>query len=169
MSADAARAVVRVRTLGPSGLNQPQIEVINRLQTLTEEGTIAELDVDVWGASMGLTQDGRDPVDTRERVAEFEQWATERGYTLQPAFDWRAGESEGDGEAQRREILTPLITLAIYSDDEETLQAVYPHVDGEEVRTIHDGVETLESLAGKTEQSVDEQRELSKSPSTIPS
>lgn len=169
MNPDAVRTVVRVRSLGPSGLNPPQTEVIDRLQALTEDGPIAELDVDVWGTSMGLTHNGRDSACTREQVAEFEQWATEQGYTLQPAFDWRAGESEGDGEAQRREILTPLITLAIYSDDEETLQAVYPHVDGEEVRTIHDGVETLESLAGKTEQSVDEQRELSKSPSTIPS
>lgn len=164
MSADAARAVVRVRTLGPSGLNQPQIEVINRLQTLTEEGTIAELDVDVWGASMGLTQDGRDPVDTRERVAEFEQWATERGYTLQPAFDWRSGESEGDNESQRREIVTPLITLAVYSDNEETLQAVYPHMDGEDVCTIHDGVETLESMVGDAVQSADEQNEQSAIP-----
>jgi hypothetical protein len=159
MNPDAVRTVVRVRTLGPSGLNPPQTEVIDRLQALTEDGPIAELDVNVWGASMGMTQDGWDPVDTREQMAEFEQWATEQGYTLRPAFDWRAGESEGDGEAQRREIVTPLITLAIYSDDEETLQAVYPHVDGEEVRTIHDGVETLESLAGETEQSANKRRE----------
>lgn len=159
MSADAVRAVVRVRTLAPSGLNPVQIEVIDRLQTLTEDGPIVELDVDVWGATMGTTQDGRDPAGTHETVAEFEQWAIEQGYTLQPAFDWRVDESADDGASQRREIVTPLITLAVYNDTEETLQTVYPYVDGEEVYTIHDGVEALESIANDAEQSTDEQHE----------
>lgn len=159
MNADAVRAVVRVRTMGPSGLNPPQTEVIGRLQMLADEDSIADLDIDVWGASMGITHDGWDPASTRERVAEFEQWATEQGYTLRPAFDWRSGDSEADGESQRREIVTPLVTLAIYSHSEETLQAVYPHVDGEDVYTIHDGIETLESMVGDAEQSADEERE----------
>lgn len=159
MSADPARAVVRVRTVGPNGLNPPQIEVIDRLQTLADGGLIEELDVDVWGTSMGITHDNRDPAGTRERVAEFEQWATEKGYTLQPAFDWRSTESAGDGESQRREIVTPLVTLAVYGESGNDLQAVYPHVDGEDVWTIHDGVDTLESMAGDTEQSGNEQRE----------
>lgn len=70
------RAVVRLRTLSPSGLNPPQTEVIDRLQTLSqeEESPIADLGVDIWGASMGITQtDSRDLGDTRERVAEFAQ------------------------------------------------------------------------------------------------
>ena len=43
----------------------------------------------------------------------------------------------------------------------ERLQAVYPSVDGEDVQTIHDGVEALESMAGPgdAEQSQDEQNE----------
>lgn len=159
MSADPVRAVVRVRTLGPNGLNPPQIEVIDRLQTLADGGPIDELDIDVWGPSMGSTHDNRDPAGTRERVAEFEQWATEQGYTLRPAFDWRSGEPVDNEESQRREIVTPLITLAVYTESEDDLQAVYPHVDGEDVRTIHDGVDTLESMAGDTDQSGDEQRE----------
>ena len=77
-SADSVRAVLRVRTLGPSGLNPPQIDVIDRLQTLSEgedeDGPLADLDVEVWGTSMGITQrDDRDPVSTRETVAEFMQ------------------------------------------------------------------------------------------------
>lgn len=158
MSADPVRAVVRVRTLGPNGLNPPQIEVIDRLQTLADGGPIDELDIDVWGTSMGTTQDNRDPGGTRERVAKFEQWATEQGYTLRPAFDWRSGELTGNEESQRREIVTPLITLAVYTVSGNDLQAVYPHIDGEDVRTIHDGVDTLESMAGDTEQSGDKQR-----------
>lgn len=98
---------------------------------------------------------------TRERVDEFEQWATEQGYTLEPAFHWRGAESDGDEESQRRHVVTPLITLAVYTatdieekeeGQEETLQAVYPHVAGKEVRTIQDGVETLESIARGAEQ-----------------
>jgi hypothetical protein len=153
MSADSVRAVVRLRTLGPTGLNPPQIEVLDHLQTLTEDGPIDELDVDVWGGTMGITQTAeRDPADTRETVAEYKQWADAHGYTLRPAFEWRSAAPEGEENGQ---IVTPLITLAVYS--REDLQAVYPHVD-DEVNTIHDGVDALESMAdaGGTEQPEDE-------------
>lgn len=153
MSADPVRAVLRLRTLGPAGLNPPQTEVLEHLQTLTEEGPIDELDVDVWGGTMGITQtEERDPVDTRETVAEYKQWADAHGYTLRPAFEWRSAEPEGERKGR---IVTPLITLAVYIG--EDLQAVHPHVD-DEVNTIHDGVEALESMAktGGTEQPEDE-------------
>lgn len=153
MNADSVRAVLRLRTLGPAGLNPPQTEVLDHLQTLTEEGPIDELDVDVWGGTMGITPpEERDPVDTRETVAEYKQWADAHGYTLRPAFEWRSAAPEGERKGQ---IVTPLITLAVYIG--EDLQAVYPHVD-EEVNTIHDGVEALESMAktGDTEQPEDE-------------
>jgi hypothetical protein len=38
-SADTVRAVLRLRTLGPSGLNPPQTEAINRLQIVSSEGS----------------------------------------------------------------------------------------------------------------------------------
>jgi hypothetical protein len=143
--------------MGPSGLNPPQIEVVDRLQTLTADGPIADLDIDIWGASMGLTQDDRDPDDTRETVAEFKQWADEQDCRLGPAFEWHSAASADDGEGQRGRIVTPLITLAVYN--EHRLQAVYPHVNGEEVCTIHDGIEALESMGSKAEQSTDEKNE----------
>lgn len=157
MSTDAIRVVLRLRTLGPSGLTPPQIDVIDRLQTLSEDGLIADLDVGMWGPSMGITQIERwDPVDTRDTVAEFRQWADAQGYTLRPAFEWRSIDSTDPGE---RQIVTPLITLAFYSG--ERLQAVYPHVDGDEVNTIHDGVEVLESMGEPedAEQADDEQND----------
>jgi hypothetical protein len=144
-----------LRTLGPTGLNPPQTEVLDHLQMLTEDGPIDELDVDVWGTSMGITQtEERDPVDTRDTVAEYKQWADAHRYTLRPAFEWRSAESRGERTGQ---IVTPLITLAVYTGDD--LQAVYPHVDDDdEVNTIHDGVEALKSIAeyGDAEQSEDE-------------
>jgi hypothetical protein len=152
---ETVRAVLRLRTMAPSGLNPPQIEVVDRLQTLSDDGPIAELDIDIWGASMGLTQDDRDPDDIRETVAEFKQWADEQGYTLRPAFEWRSAASKDGIEGQHGRVVTPLITLAVYT--EEGLQAVYPHIDGNDVRTIHDGIEALESLGSDAEQSADEQ------------
>ena len=156
-NAEPVRAVLRLRTLGPSGLNPPQIKVIDRLQTLNEdeESPLADLDVDVWGPSIGITQTvDRDSVDTRDTVAEFIHWANANGYTLRPAFEWRSADSADAGESQ---IVTPLITLALYNG--ERLQAVYPHVNGDEVNTIHDGIETLEAMGepGDAEQADDEQ------------
>lgn len=62
-------------------------------------------------------------------------------------------------ECGKSQIVTPLITLALYSG--ERLQAVYPQVDGDEVNTIHNGGEALESRAGPedAEQADDEQSE----------
>lgn len=160
MTDDAVRAVLRLRTLGPSGLNPPQIEAVDRLQTLSEDGPIGELDVEVWGASMGITQtEDRDPIGTRETVAEFRRWASEQGCTLRPAFEWRSAGSEDDGEGRHGRVVTPLITLAMYTG--ESLQTVYPHVDDGDVRTIYDGIEALESMAptGDDEQSEDESHE----------
>ena len=161
MTADSkpVQAVVRLRTLGPSGLNPPQTEVIDRLQTLTEDedGPLDDLDVGMWGPSMGSTQtEHRDPLDTRETVAKFKQWADAYGYTLRPAFDWHSSDSTETGDGQ---IVTPLLTLAVYKG--ERLKVVYPHVDGDEVNTIHDGVEALESMAGPgdAEQADDERSE----------
>ena len=49
----------------------------------------------------------------------------------------------------------------MYTETGERLQAVYLHVDGEDVQTIHDGLEALESIAGPrdAEQSQDEHNE----------
>jgi hypothetical protein len=171
MTEDSVQVVLRLRTLGPSGLNSPQTEIMDRLQTFSEEGLIADLDTDIWGASMGVTQTDerdRDLVDTRETVAEYKQWADAQGSTLRPAFDWDTIEAENDGEELSRRIVTPLITLAVYT--EEGLQEVYPHVDGTEVKTIQDGVRALESMAetepgdAEHEQSEDETRDDLRAP-----
>lgn len=103
---DPVRAVLHLRALGPSGLNPPQIEVVDRLRTCAENGPIDDLDVDVWGPSMGVSQTAaRDLGDTRETVAEYERWAAKQGCTLRPAFDWRSAESEGDDEGRRERIV----------------------------------------------------------------
>ncbi len=140
------RAVLRLRTQAPHGLNETQADVIDRLQVLSENGTITELDVDVWGSTMGINQPaGLDPTGVQETVSEFEQWADEHDCTLQPAFERRNTESMADEEGRRRETLVlPILCLGVY--DGERLEAVYPHVDGEDAVSIHDGVDALESM-----------------------
>lgn len=157
-AAGSVSAVLRLRTLGPSGPNPPQTEVIDRLQTLTENDPMVDLDIDIWRPSMGSTwSDDRDPFNGRETLAEFEQWADEQGCTLRPAFDRRSAALTNDDEERGGRIVTPLITLAVY--DGGRLRAVYPHVDGDEVRTVHDGIEALESMLRDTEQPADERNE----------
>lgn len=75
-SADSVRAVLRVRTLGPSGLNPPQIEVMDRLQTLSEDedGLLDDLNINMWIPSIGLTQ-------TEHRIQETHVKQSPNSYT----------------------------------------------------------------------------------------
>lgn len=146
----SVRAVLRVRTLAPYGFSETQTEIMDRLQTLREDGPITELDIDVWGATMGADRSDDSAVSPeRQRVAEFEQWATDHDCTLRPAFDRRTSSSLLEQDDPKQIIVLPLICLGIY--EERTVQAVYPHVDREEVYTIHDGVEALESMRKRSE------------------
>lgn len=156
---EPVRAVLRLRSQAPSGVNGTQTEIIDRLDTLFETGRIAAFDIDVWGTSMGINvPEGRDPGDVRETVAEFEQWAADHDCTLRPAFDRRSTGLIGDDEeSQGESLVLPVLCLAVY--DGETIEAVYPHDDGEDVRTIHNGVNALESMATADEHSGDERRD----------
>lgn len=137
------RAVLRLRTLAPHGINETQTEVIDRLRRLEEDGRIAGLDVDVWGASMGLARSAdRSSSDVHEAVTEFERWADDQGCTLRPAFERRSARA-----SEETRVVLPLLCLAVY--EAEAIRAVYPHVDGEDVHTIHDGVDALESTTSE--------------------
>lgn len=164
MNPNPARAVLRVRSLAPHGINGTQTEIIERLQRLDTDGSISELDVDVWGTSMGMGRAvGRNPSDVRETIAEFEQWADEHGCTLRPAFERRTHRClESDGADPETVVVLPLFCLGVY--DGTTVTAVYPHIDDETVHTIHDGVEALESMAAGDEQLTHETREKRTSP-----
>ncbi len=151
-SHESVRAVLRLRTLAPYGINGTQETVIDRLKGLVESGSLSDLDVDAWGASVRTTEN--DVTAVRETVSEFVEWADRNGCSLTPAFEWREDNSFLDEEhGQGSVVVLPLLCLAVY--DGETLKAVYPHRDGEAVCTIHDGIEALEALPEPTA-SVDE-------------
>jgi hypothetical protein len=155
MDSNAVRAVLRVRTLAPHGISETQTEIIERLRTLREDGAIIELDIDVWGPSMRVAHpNDRSQSIEHDRVAEFERWAREHGCTLQPAFDRRESGSLVDQGATEQIIRLPLLCLGVYEGS--TIRAVYPHVDGETVYTIHDGVEALELMRERSADPVGE-------------
>lgn len=143
----SVRVVLRLRTLAPHGISKTQTEIIDRLQWLEADDRIAELDIDVWGGSIGSNRTaGRDPSHVREMVTEFERWADEHDCTLRPAFERRSTRTTGE-----ERLVLPLLCLAVY--DTKTVQAVYPHVDSGDVYTIHDGVEGLELLLSRSKES----------------
>jgi hypothetical protein len=151
-NADPVHAVLWLRTLAPYGVGEIQAEVVDRLERLEADGRIDDLDVDVWGKSTELVRTAdRDSGDVRETVAEFERWASENDRTLRPAFGRHGVDADGDGR-----VVLPLLCLAVY--EAKTVRAVYPHVDGEDVYTIH-GIEALESRSPKEGSSADRENE----------
>lgn len=154
MTLESLRTVLRLRTLVPTGINPVQRDVIDQLQQLQNKGVITELDIDIWGSSMGMTFSGnRDPTGTRQLISEFERWADEHDCTLRPAFAQSGAKSSNSGdeiERQTEYAVLPLLCLAIYGDT--TVQAVYPHMRSDGIRTIHDGVAALDSMRPATDQ-----------------
>ncbi|WP_148258262.1 HTH domain-containing protein [Halalkalicoccus jeotgali] len=152
MTATVPRAVLRLRTLVPRGISPIQSDVIDQLQECKTEGTIADLDIDTWGSSMGMSiSNDRDSTDTRKLLSEFEQWEETHNCTLNPAFGRSDTKSSGGGNIEDGTYTTlPLLCLAVYNDT--TVQAVYPHRTSEEVRTIYDGIAALEARKPTREQ-----------------
>lgn len=161
MTADSPHAVLRLRTLVPSGISPVQSEVINQLQKLEAKGIVAELDIDVWGLSMGINVPrDNNPTGTQQLLSEFERWADEHDCTLRPAFSRSNAKSTADDATEHDEYtILPLLCLAIY--DGTTVQSIYPHVTHDGARPIHDGLATLESMKQDRDQMEVESNETS--------
>lgn len=144
------------RDLAPYGATNVQETVWERLQQLKEEGAITDISINAWGgridaAAMAAIEGCVPPA--REVVDTFTTWASEREYSLQPAFETR---EVGllVSEETREVIVPPIICLAVYDADE--LHAVFPYSDGEAVHSVGDGLDLLEAdddrfTAGKPE------------------
>lgn len=152
MTTAVPRAVLRLRTLVPRGISPIQSDVIDQLQEFKTKGIIADLDIDTWGSSMGMSiSSDRDSTGTRKLLSEFEQWEDTRSRTLSPAFGRSDTKPSDDGTTEQSTYtILPLLCLAIYNDT--TIQAIYPHRTSEEVRTIHDGIASLEARKSAGEQ-----------------
>ncbi|WP_336362414.1 HTH domain-containing protein [Halalkalicoccus salilacus] len=145
MTPSQLRATLKLRAFPPHGIADVQRRTVARLHRLADVGTLATIDVDVWGShAVADSMTDHECAASTEAVSDFERWAESRGYTLAPAFAYRECGSMIDDET-REVTVVPLVTLAVYEGDR--LEAVYPHADGDRVRTVGDGIEALEAMA----------------------
>lgn len=129
------------------GCEQRKRAVLERLDALDAAGQIQDYDVHIWSKEISVSG----PLEGTsyyqhvfEHVSAFQQWARSHSVELNVAFKLQSLECEITDETFQ--VLTlPSICLAVYENND--LAGVYPHVDGEQVRTINDGLETLEASA----------------------
>lgn len=112
------------------------------LDRLRSRGPIDGIDVVTWPSRVELRSSADD--EAVRAYEEFSAWADENDLDLEPAFNVREYESEFTGE-KGTALVTPVACLAVYRDGE--LTDVYPHVDDGEVRTVEDGIESIETGA----------------------
>ena len=128
------------RSYTPGGAEDVQNRVLDRLETLCEQGVIKDCDRQVWGKRVCTSNAGTFGEDAIETVAQFRTWADRNDASLLPFFDERTCHSKITGE-EHSEIVFPMMCMAVYRDDD--LVGVYPHADGESVTTIQDCLASL--------------------------
>lgn len=136
---------LRVRNLTPANVHDLQAAVLSRLQALKSREKIREYSISVWGKLMNTSSDKKSTVAATDSVAtvrEFEAWAANNDYSLEPGFRRRELTSLLD-ETPCEVIEVPILCLAVYSGGK--LEAVYPHSASETVYTVDDGLDALET------------------------
>ncbi|MDS0476451.1 HTH domain-containing protein [Natrinema sp. 1APR25-10V2] len=125
---DDVRIECYVRSGVPSAVSQQISTVVDRLRTLDDRDTVADVQLDPWPSRHALTGESSPTRD--DLVAEFERWADQRGYSLEPAFRRQQVPTSplGLGDEQVERIRVPLLALALYGDDER-LRGVVPYTD----------------------------------------
>ena len=120
-------------------LLEPVDQQVETLQACEDEGTVETVLLRSWPKEVARTEHSpyQEVIDAFER---FEQWADERGVSVTPAFRERTVTSSVTGKA-KDVLVTPMLCLAVYQDDQ--LQAVFPHTDGEETVTASEAIATL--------------------------
>lgn len=139
-------AELYVRSLAPRGVRAQQQGVIERLEHLTERGTIEGYAVHVCGKQVpaepdaAVTDFGAHLLD---RVAVFEAWARRNGWSLGGLFDRRELDSAITGE-HTEVLVMPVMALAEYEGDD--LRFVAPCSTGGTECSVQDRLDDL--LAG---------------------
>lgn len=124
-----------VRSLS-SGTGVPVEAIIDHLDVFETDGQIDDYTITVWGSRVSTD---RTVAHTdagafiRNRVAEFKQWATESGSTLNGGFDRETVHSAITGETHEF-IPLPSVALACRRDGE--LEWVVPSTDTEGVDPV---------------------------------
>ncbi|ELY61665.1 HTH domain-containing protein [Natronococcus jeotgali] len=157
-----------------SDVPAPVAETINaltkRLQQLCDHGPISDFQVSQWPPEHhGVTKTDEMRPTRDELVAEFEQWAEQHDYTLEPAFRRNEIPSSPLGlesnETHER-VRVPFVAIALYEadtengPDTEALRGVVPYTEGSDTvedrtYTVQEWLSTLE--AKECEKSPDSQ------------
>lgn len=129
-----------VRSLSPTGAQETQEAVLERLDVLAQNSAIRDYSVHVWGKQ--VDREGTTPADRSvlERVEVFEEWSERAGATLPSFYETREASSLFAQETNTRLVL-PMVCLAEYRDDE--LRHVAPCVEDGAACTVEDRLDTL--------------------------
>lgn len=119
-----------------------------QLESLEERGILADVERREWVKRAPV--DGCDR-DLRDTYLSFTNWANQAAVRLTPFFQTRECFSPDAGERVDW-LVMPAFCLAVYTDD--VVSAVYPHTDGDETKTVEDGLEELD-LVGEDELTVE--------------
>ncbi|SEQ23183.1 HTH domain-containing protein [Natrinema salaciae] len=114
---------------------------IETLQACEAEGAIDDLLLRSWPKEVALSEESPHQ-EVLENYERFTQWADERDVSVSPPFRERSTTSQVTGETRER-LVTPLLCLELYADDE--LIGVFPHSNEttEETYTTDEAIATL--------------------------
>lgn len=128
----------------PSCVRDVQETVYERVERLHEACRIASFSHRSWD-TVEMTPDKTSTahgVRCREKIAEFEAWASDHGVSLGAGFRTCTASSMVADDCWT-ELVPPMLCLSVYEDGE--LGTVFPHDDGDRVHTVTDGLERLEA------------------------
>ncbi len=122
-------------------LLEPVDEQIETLQACEDEGAVDDLLLRSWPKEVALSEESPYQ-EVIEQFERFEAWADERGVSVRPPFRERSTTSQVTGKTRER-LVTPLLCLEIYAEDE--LLGVFPHTNEatDETYTTDDAIATL--------------------------
>lgn len=142
----APRVELFVRSLATP--DHPAVaSTIDRLERLSSAGAIADTTVTVWGerieprAAIRRTAPGTLILD---RLAQFEDWSSRNGLTLEPFFEERVSTNRFTSESHTTYVL-PSMAAAELQD--ETLVRMSPCSDGETTFSVPDLIDHVEGVA----------------------
>lgn len=137
------RAELHVRETLPAPAARQRARLRDRLSALERGGHVD--DFDVYSCPKRIRCENPSAVVARDRYLAFAQWARERGRSLAPSFQTRECYAMDTGE-KGEWLVFPAIALAVYDDGD--LAAVYPHADGDDYRSVADGLTALAEADG---------------------
>lgn len=131
-----------VRSLSPTAVHERQDELIERLSTLAERGTIADYDVEVWGDAIplnGATADTTRGKAIRDHVEALRTWGEVNDVELPEGLTPTA--TTGLLGESREVVRPPTVTLVEYRDGE--LEAITPRTEEGTTYTVADHLDAL--------------------------